>query len=331
MTTLDDALKNLPKLLAERERELEDREKEIKRLKKSLEKDHPNLGTPNDILRLNIGGTRIDVLRRTLTQIEDSMLESRFSGRWDDSLEQDADGNFFIDQPPELFIPLINYLRAKASETPLTRKAELPVFDKPKELDDFRRMVDYYGLTLGLHPVGLYRVQSAKEETFLGKIVPDYKIESEEWATYYIAPLNTDARYINSYEVTLLGQSSTVQIGWIYKTQTDFTDYFASESGRGVGYGGASHSLDCVKNAIIIQGASSDLIGGESVATKEGSIIRSENKGNNWYIDSHLVGSTTEKGNNILEIKIGAKRGASFVPCISMKGSCAISTIELEF
>ena len=331
MTTLDDALKSLPKLLAQREKELEEREEEVKRLKKSLEKDYPNLGTSNDVLRLNVGGTRIDVLRRTLTQIEDSMLESRFSGRWDDSLEKDADGNFFIDQPPELFIPLINYLRAKAIETPLTRKAELPVVRNSKEVNDFRRMVDYYGLTLGLYPVGLYRVQSATKESFIGRIVPGYKIESEEWATYYIAPLNNGTRYVHSYEVTLLGQSSTVQIGWISKTETGFIDYFASESGRGVGYGTASHSLDCVKNAIITNGASSDLLGGELGAIKEGSVIRSENKGNHWYINRHLVASATEKCDNILEIKIVAKNEASFVPCISIKGSCAISAIELEF
>jgi hypothetical protein len=29
------------------------------------------------------------------------MLAAKFSGRWDDSLEKDADGNFFIDQPIE--------------------------------------------------------------------------------------------------------------------------------------------------------------------------------------------------------------------------------------
>jgi hypothetical protein len=44
---------------------------------------------------------RIDVLCRTLTSVEGSMLAAKFSGRWDDSLEKDADGNFFIDQPIE--------------------------------------------------------------------------------------------------------------------------------------------------------------------------------------------------------------------------------------
>jgi hypothetical protein len=36
---------------------------------------------------------------------EGSMLAAKFSGRWDDSLEKDAHGNFFIDEPVELFQP----------------------------------------------------------------------------------------------------------------------------------------------------------------------------------------------------------------------------------
>ena len=77
-------------------------------LSKRLEREGRCFGKPSDVLRLNVGGTCIDVLRRTLTSVEGSMLATRFSGRWDDSLEKDADGNFFIDQPIELFLPLVN-------------------------------------------------------------------------------------------------------------------------------------------------------------------------------------------------------------------------------
>lgn len=36
------------------------------------------------------------------------------------------DGNFFIDQPIELFLPMINFLRHKQSETPLGGKTYSP-------------------------------------------------------------------------------------------------------------------------------------------------------------------------------------------------------------
>ena len=52
----------------------------------------------SEVLHLNVGGDLTAVLRRTLTSVEGSMLASRFSGRWDNSLERDRDGNFFIDQ-----------------------------------------------------------------------------------------------------------------------------------------------------------------------------------------------------------------------------------------
>ena len=58
-----------------------------------------NSHVPCDVLHLNIGGNLTAVLRRTLTSVEGSMLASRFSGRWDESLEKDRNGNFFIDQP----------------------------------------------------------------------------------------------------------------------------------------------------------------------------------------------------------------------------------------
>lgn len=52
---------------------------------------------PADVLTLNFGGTKIQVLRKTLTQYDKSMFAAHFSGRWDDSIEKDAEGSFFID------------------------------------------------------------------------------------------------------------------------------------------------------------------------------------------------------------------------------------------
>lgn len=57
------------------------------------------------------GSTKIAVLRTTLTHFKDWILASRFSGRWDDSIEKDKDGNFFIDQDPKVFGVLLKYLR----------------------------------------------------------------------------------------------------------------------------------------------------------------------------------------------------------------------------
>ena len=62
------------KLLRQRQAELEGEEQERKRQREAFEKDHPNHGAPSDVLCLKIGGLRQDVLRRTLTEYEGSLL-----------------------------------------------------------------------------------------------------------------------------------------------------------------------------------------------------------------------------------------------------------------
>jgi hypothetical protein len=97
----------------------------------------------------------MEVLRRTLTSIPGSMLASKFSGRWDESMECDRDGNFVIDQPFPVFEVMVNYLRAKACQTPNAPPLTSPNFITIKSVTkaDFLRMVEYYGMVLGLYPV----------------------------------------------------------------------------------------------------------------------------------------------------------------------------------
>ena len=105
--------------------------------------------SPNDVLHLNIGGTKATTLRKTLTSIEDSLLAIKFSGRWDDGMEKDNEGNFLIDQEYFLFIHILNYLRNKSNGT---EKYCMQSPDIEKRNGDLYRMVDYYGLTNGLYP-----------------------------------------------------------------------------------------------------------------------------------------------------------------------------------
>jgi hypothetical protein len=73
----------------------------------------------NDVVYLNIGGqTIMAVQRQILTSVEDSMLASIFSDRWVDSVAKDKDGNYLIDFPSDLVVPMIDYLRLKMIEKP---------------------------------------------------------------------------------------------------------------------------------------------------------------------------------------------------------------------
>lgn len=110
---LSATLKALPELLALRERELDARESAIARAEAELERLRSLVvgdASGSDVLHLNVGGELCCTLRSTLCCVPHSMLASKFSGRWDDALEKDRDGNFFVDQPMELFRPMLNHM-----------------------------------------------------------------------------------------------------------------------------------------------------------------------------------------------------------------------------
>jgi hypothetical protein len=109
------------------------------------EKQRMAIGThTSDVLNLNIGGEKtISVSRGTLGVVEESMLASSFSGRWDNSLPRDGRGAFFIDFDPELFVPLLTYLRMKRIQDP-NAPAVMPTV--PGREAEFDAMVRYFGV-----------------------------------------------------------------------------------------------------------------------------------------------------------------------------------------
>jgi hypothetical protein len=159
---LESTLEALPTLLKKRQKDLVEREKELEKQIAAFEKEKTivcGAAAPSDVLHLNVGGTKMAVLRRTLTSVPGSMLSSKFSGRWDDSMDRDREGNIFIDQPFPIFELMVNYLRAKACQTPNAPPLTSPNFKtitsatKDVTNADFLRMVEYYGMVLGTHPV----------------------------------------------------------------------------------------------------------------------------------------------------------------------------------
>ena len=129
--SITNAVTHLHNLLQTKEKELKEREADFSRRVKLFETTNPAMGSDNDIIQLNVGGrTNIAVLRNLLTQFEGSMLAAKFSGRWDDSMEKDRDGNIFVDQDPENFMLLINYLRMRMNN----QLKRVPNVHRPKLL-----------------------------------------------------------------------------------------------------------------------------------------------------------------------------------------------------
>ena len=240
--SLDETLARLTITLKQKQQNLEEREIALEKAIATLNRDKSELfgdRSDNDVLQLNVGGDRMAVLRRTLTSVEGSMLASRFSGRWDDALEQDDDGNFFIDQPIELFRPMINYLRAKACETPLGPPVKAP-FHKDYELrQDFYRLVEYFGMSHGIYPtvIELHRGEPGSAE--IGSF-PDYYVRSSEWSTFTIQTQGHQ-REILTFEV-VLQNVERMQIGI---NESTYVENLSDRSG--VGEEENSLALDCCR------------------------------------------------------------------------------------
>jgi hypothetical protein len=146
--SITDVVSHLHNLLQTKEKELKEREADFDRRVKAFESTNPSIGNDNDVIQLNVGGqTNIAVMRNTLTQFEDSMLAAKFSGRWDDSMEKDRDGNIFVDEDPENFLILINYLRMRAKN----RMGSVPYRHRPKATYAFCSMLEYYNLMPGIY------------------------------------------------------------------------------------------------------------------------------------------------------------------------------------
>ena len=251
ISSLDETLANLTLALKKKQQALEERELALEKATATLNRDKSEIfgdKSSSDVIPLNIGGDKMSVLRRTLTSVEGSMLASRFSGRWDESLEKDRDGNFFLDQPIELFRPMINYLRAKASATPLAPPVKSPHLRDYEMRQDFYRLVEYFGMTPGIYPtmIELHRGEpgSAEIGTF-----PDCFVKSSEWSTFTVQTQG-HKREITSFEV-VLGNVERMQIGWINESR--YVENLSNDHKNGVGEEENSLALDCCRGGLLNQ------------------------------------------------------------------------------
>ena len=99
----------------------------------------------NDIIHLNVGGQKLTTKRSTLCQVENSLLATMFSGRWEESLERDQDGAVFLDFNPQYFVLILDYLREKriaqsGKPIPLPKVAD-------EQLERFNNLLQYLGLS----------------------------------------------------------------------------------------------------------------------------------------------------------------------------------------
>lgn len=322
----NDVLSELTDVLSEREKDIDTREKKLRIAEENFEIDRSAVygnTSPSDVLFLNIGGTTMTVLRRTLMSVPGSMLASRFSGRWDDSLEKDKDGVFFIDQDFSIFEPMVSFLRNKANGN---ERYEMKAPIIKGRMGDFYRMVDYYGMTNGIFSTHLTIHTGSKDSV---DFIHPKKVNAKEWTTFQFSQ-EGHARLVRSYEVTL-GDVQSIQIGWKYMNSE--ADFSPNKNNYGVGDVDGTHALDLSKSVYLHAGEESTISG--LVQTK-GTVVRSEDFGRLWYLNGELVDIPQEAQVELRDYELDAEDGCGayynregLCPLITLLGEIEITNVEL--
>ncbi len=164
----EDTLKKREEELGAREDALKKREEELQKAEEEFSNEAAKAygaTKPDDIITLDVGGTRLRVLRSTLCYVEGSLLASMFSGRWDDNLVKDDQGAFFIDQPYEHFKAFLDFFRSCKSAAVNGPPASIADSGDVAKSRRFMRMVDYYNCTLDVYPVKITRFQKGSPKS----------------------------------------------------------------------------------------------------------------------------------------------------------------------
>jgi len=180
---------------------------------------------------------------------------------------------------------------------------------------DFVRLLEYYGLTLGIYTVDL-KVVEGNRDSVVAVGHPEYSINAQEWTKLKLTPASNHSRTIKAFEVTF-GPYSDAKIGW---EAVDVAKY-----GRVL--------FDCTR--CLISAPKSDAISVEGISVDEGTVVRFEREENKIFVDGTLVASSeAEPAANVslFERFPSEQRYASQVEVVlSLKGECRISAIELSY
>lgn len=238
---------------------------------------------PCDVLHLNIGGKRLDVLRRTLCSVEDSMLATKFSGRWEDSLEKDRDGNIFINQEYSLFKVMIDYLRNKEMETDLY-PALAPKFESSDSKQDFYRMLSYYGMLFAIYPLKLNPLEKYPPENAMVSTSADGTtvIETKSFCRFKFSPYeNGKCNALTSFEIKL-GEVERCEVGLEMVDECTYESLFSIVTARNQRDGTSKYSFDMIQtdNALVYDYRQKHV--------SKGTTIRVENLWT-WIIDKTCV------------------------------------------
>jgi len=120
------------KELEAKERDLEQREKRWNDLMKQVE---DNIKLSNDLIHLNVGGTKFTVSKPVLLKSGNSYFAALLGGNW----KPNSKGYFFVDRSPKHFNRILDYLRKGLLDTEDLSQVET---------DNLMEELDYYQIQI---------------------------------------------------------------------------------------------------------------------------------------------------------------------------------------
>jgi hypothetical protein len=270
----------------------------------------------------------MDVTRGTLTSVP-GLLATKFSGEWDESLLRDSsNGRFFIDEDPELFRELVNYLREINRMVPpnMFTEPEPPSFDDPKKETRFCRMLVSL-LSDHVLPLRIFKFDRSTDK--LTRVSDTMNCEvnkEEEKQLYFVLQRRIPAqKRIQSFEVQIAASKCIeFSIGWLeYKLEQ-----FQQIAGSVLFAARKQMWLNIRLGTIVIRGYKQSSVDRRvwvpSGDIRNPIIIRCANRGAEWYIDGKLVAETRDESNDFSSVELQP------VVYINGKGSFRFTSIEFE-
>lgn len=135
---LSNVLQQEKKKLEQWEFKLIEREVELQQKLEDFEQTKDKLNSmyslPDGIIKLNVGGKKIDTLKQTLTKKEGSLLYKMFSGL--SPISKDEKGRVFVDRNPRIFGLVLEYLRD-----------QLLTFESENEKESFVKELQFWEIS----------------------------------------------------------------------------------------------------------------------------------------------------------------------------------------
>ncbi|XP_067316954.1 SH3KBP1-binding protein 1 isoform X2 [Anolis sagrei] len=151
-----------------------------------------------ELIQLNVGGRRFSTSRQTLTWIPDSFFSSLLSGRI--STLKDETGAIFIDRDPEVFAPILNFLRTKELDIRRTNVSLL------------LHEAQFYGITPLVRRLQLHEEleRSSCGSVLFNGYLPPPVFPIKRWNRHSVTGAQLAARSGNPVERALVRRSNTM-------------------------------------------------------------------------------------------------------------------------